>query len=104
VKSTLDIPSDNALKTEIYKQTFRVMGDEMGNRYSHNLISRADLVDWLRRSKSALNMDQGQMENKVIAKSLNIIADAFIKSYGTDGKGVFDGLVKEAGYELGGKK
>ena len=104
VKSTLDIPSDNSLKVEIYKQTFRVMGDEMGNRYSHNLISRGDLVDWLRRSKSALNRDEGEIDNKVVSKNLTVISDAFVKSYGTDGKSVFTGLAKEAGYEFGGKK
>lgn len=100
VKSTLDIPSDKALKTEIYEQTFKVMGDEMGRRYSHNLISRTDLIEWLRRSKSALSMDSGTIDAKLVAKNLGIIKDAFSAptSYGTDGKNVFDGIAKEAGY------
>ena len=96
--STLDIPSDKALRVEIYKQTFRVMGDEMGRRYSHNLIPRGELVDWLRRSKTALNMDQGEISPKVVSVNLGIVANAFIKSYGTDGRSVFEGLAREAGY------
>lgn len=89
VKAVLDIPSPNSLKSEIYHQTFKVMGDEMGRKYSHNLISRADLINWLRRSKTALKEVQGN--NK------GILTESFVKSYGTDARNVFRGLLKEAG-------
>ncbi len=98
VQNTLDIPSDNNLRVEIYKQTYRVMGDEMGRRFSHNLIPRTELVDWLRRSRSALNMDQDKIDAKLISQSLAMIEEAFKKSYGTDGPRVFKELSKEAGY------
>lgn len=105
VQTTLDIPSDMAIKTEIYKQTFRAMGDEMGNRFSHNLIPRGELIDWLRRSKTALNLDQSSMDNKTIHSNLMIIKRSFVKVYGMDGDSVFDGIAREAGYEPGsGKK
>ena len=50
----LDIPNPLTLKTEIYHQAFRVMGDELGRRFSTNLIKRNDLIELLRRSKTAL--------------------------------------------------
>lgn len=97
-QSTLDIPSDQSLKNAIYQQTFVVMGDEMGRRYSHNLISHEDLVDWLRRSKLALNMDLNTINNKTILNNLGTVRKNFASSYGLDGDNVFKELSKEAGY------
>lgn len=97
-QSTLDIPSDESLKNAIYQQTFLVMGDEMGRRYSHNLISHENLVDWLRRSKLALNMDHSTINNEEILKNLKTLGREFANSYGLDGDNVFNDLAKEAGY------
>lgn len=97
-QSALNIPSDKAIKDEIYYQTFVVMGDEMGRRYSHNLISHEDLVDWLRRSKLALNMDSDSIDNRLILHNLNAVKKNFASSYGIDGGNVFNELKKEAGY------
>ena len=94
----LDIPSPESLKTEIYKQAFRVMGYEMGNRYSHDLIKRDELIDWLRRSKTALNMDHSEINKKVIYENLKLVAKEFVPEYGPDGTEVFNGIAKEAGY------
>lgn len=91
--ATLNIPNPDTLKAEIYHQTFRVMGDEWGRRYSTNLIKREELVDLLRRSKTAL-----QEVNPGLKGNLDTIRTAFVKSYGTDASNVFNGLVKEAGY------
>lgn len=91
----LDIPQPEALKTEIYHQTFKVMGDEWGRRLSTNLIKRDELIDLLRRSKTAL-----EEVKPGLAGNLGIIRDAFIKkdSYGTDAENVFLGLIRAAGY------
>ncbi|MDH5201977.1 MAG: hypothetical protein OEW69_01775 [Nitrospirota bacterium] len=91
----LDIPKPETLKTEIYHQTFKVMGDEWGRRFSHNLIKRDELIDLLRRSKTAL-----QEVQPGLAGNMGIIKDAFLKSYGTDAEYVFNGLIKDAGYEI----
>jgi len=90
--AVLNIPSPSVLKTEIYRQTFRVMGDEWGRRLSHNLIKREELVDLLRRSKTALQEIVGG-----ISGNLAIIQEAFVSSYGTDGEDVFKQLIKESG-------
>ncbi len=89
----LDIPSDVALKTEIYHQAFKVMGDEWGRRYSTNLIKRDELVDLLRRSKTALEEVKPGLRG-----NLDKIRVAFRNSYGTDADSVFRSLAKEAGY------
>jgi hypothetical protein len=93
--AVLDIPKPETLKAEIYQQTFRVMGDEWGKRLSHNLIKRDELIDLLRRSRTALmEVDPG------LSGNLRAIRNAFVQkeSYGTDADNVFRALVKDAGY------
>lgn len=92
--AVLDIPSTTKLKTEIYHQTFKVMGDEWGKRFSHNLIRREELIDLLRRSKTAFNEVWPKLDG-----NLALVRSAFIASYGDDADNVFDGLVKDAGYK-----
>ncbi len=94
-KAVLDIPTPITLKTEIYHQTFRVMGDEWGRRFSTNLIKRDELIDLLRRSKTALQEVPQSLES-----NLGIVHDAFVSSYGTDAENVFTGLLKDAGYTV----
>jgi hypothetical protein len=94
----LDIPNPDALKTEIYNQTFKVMGDEWGKRFSNNLIKRDELVDLLRRCKTALQEVPAPAKDSNISMNLAIIQNAFVISYGTDAENVFKGLLKEAGY------
>jgi hypothetical protein len=94
----LDIPSPDSLKTEIYNQTFMVMGDEWGKRLSNNLIKRPELVDLLRRCKTALQEVPAPARESNISMNLATIQKAFIDSYGTDAGNVFNGLLQEAGY------
>lgn len=91
--AVLNIPSTSVLKTEIYRQTFKVMGDEWGKRFSHNLMRRDELIDILRRSKTALQ------EVGTLGSSLAIVRESFESSYGTDATSVFRSLAKEAGYD-----
>lgn len=92
--AVLNIPSTTTLKTEIYRQTFKVMGDEWGKRFSHNLMRRDELIDILRRSKTALlEVSPG------LAGNLAIVREAFVGIYGTDAENVFRGLAREAGYD-----
>lgn len=93
-KAVLDIPSTKVLKTEIYRQTFKVMGDEWGKRFNHNLVKREGLIDLLRRSKTAL-----QEVSPGLGGNLAIIRESFEASYGTDAANVFRSLGKEAGYD-----
>lgn len=91
----LDTPYPEILKEEIYHQAFKVMGDELGRRFSTNLIKRNDLIDLLRRSKTALDE-----VNPKLAGNLGIIKSAFMNSYGTDADNVFQGIIKDAGYSV----
>ena len=95
--AVLNIPSTDTLKTEIYRQTFNVMGDEWGRRFSHNLIKRDELVDLLRRSKTAF-----QEVSPGLDGNLGIVKQAFIQSYGTDAANVFQSLTSAAGYPSSG--
>lgn len=96
----LDIPSEVSLKEEIYLQTFRVMGDEWGRRLSHNLIKRDELVDLLRRSKTALQeVPDDKLIDTRLRENLRIIYLSFLEAYGTDAENVFMAMIKDAGYE-----
>lgn|GEM_PF-3034001 len=89
----LDIPNPTILKTEIYHQAFRVMGDELGRRFTTNLIKRNDLIELLRRSKTALEEVTPGLDG-----NLRLIAESFRVSYGTDAENVFQGVAAAAGY------
>lgn len=91
----LDIPKPATLKTEIYHQAFKVMGDELGRRFSTNLIKRNELIELLRRSKTAL-----EEVKPGLAGNMGIIKDSFSDSYGTDANAVFRGIIKDAGYNI----
>jgi len=91
----LDIPNPMVLKTEIYHQAFKVMGDELGRRYSTNLIKRNELVELIRRSKTALEEVKPGLEG-----NLGLIKNSFKNSYGTDAITVFDDILKDAGYKV----
>lgn len=91
--AVLNIPSTDTLKTEIYHQTFNVMGDEWGRRFSHNLIKRDELIDLLRRSKTAF-----QEVSPGLDGNMGIVRQAFIQAYGTDAANVFQNLATAAGY------
>ncbi len=96
--AALDIPAPEDLKTEIYKQTFKVMGDEWGRRFSTNLISRPELIDLLRRSRTAFQETPMEISDRSIRlrRNLGIVQQAFIKSYGTDAENVFKSILREA--------
>lgn len=92
----LDIPKPTVLKTEVYHQAFRVMGDELGRRFSTNLIKRNELIELLRRSKTALEEVTPGLDG-----NLRLILESFRVSYGTDADNVFQGVAAEAGYNIG---
>lgn len=94
--AALDIPEPPALKKEIYKQTFKVMGDELGRRFSTNLIKRDELVDLMRRVKPVLS-EVGADEYQT---NLVIFENAFVEQYKADGNAVFRSIVLDAGYDL----
>ncbi|MDP2824597.1 MAG: hypothetical protein Q8O52_18195 [Sulfuritalea sp.] len=95
--AVLNIPSTGTLKAEIYHQTFNVMGDEWGRRFSHNLIKRDELVDLLRRSKTAFQEVPPYLDG-----NLGTVREAFVQAYGTDAPNVFQSLTSAAGYASSG--
>lgn len=96
----LEIPRPAALKSEIYRQTFKVMGDEWGRRYRNNLIKREELIDLLRRMRPALQ-ETPEDEKSLSARlnsNLGIIYGAFIDSYEVEAEKVFMSLLRAAEY------
>ena len=92
--AVMDIPSPDGLKGELYRQTFKVMGDEWGRRYATNLVRRDELIDLLRRVKPVLSEIGSSSEN------LGIIRDAFEKQYSADGSATFRSMVNDAGIDV----
>jgi len=98
--SALDIPLVDSLKNQFYSQSFIVMGDELGRRFSNNLIKRDELVDLLRRSRTALMESPSDIQDRELRLNQNLgtIRTAFISKFGTDAENVIDGLLKDAGF------
>lgn len=93
--AALGIPSDVAIKTEFFKQTFYVIGDEMGRRFRHNLIKRSDLIDFLRRLSPVFHeASSKRMSPKM---GLERVLVGFQDGYrNVDASVVFDEMAKEA--------
>lgn len=91
----MDIPHHDELKKELYTQAFTVMGDELGRRYSTNLIKRDELVDLLRRIKPVLSEVVGVDSRENLAR----ISDAFNEAYTAD-KDAFRSMVRDAGIDV----
>ena len=75
-------------KNQIYKKSLFEVGIEMGQKLSHNLIPRPELLEWLRRTRTALRRDN-------LKEDINIIKNGFIKEYGRQGEEVFESMIKE---------
>lgn len=93
--AALGIPSDVAIKTEFFRQTFYVIGDEMGRRFRHNLIQRSELVDFLRRLSPVFHeASSKRMSPKM---GLERVLVGFQEGYrNLDASVVFDEMAKEA--------
>ncbi|MCX8519871.1 MAG: hypothetical protein ORN21_07040 [Methylophilaceae bacterium] len=95
----LDVPAATALKTELYDKAFTVMGDELGRRLASNLIKRDELIDLLRRSKTAMQETPvNQSVNTRLSRNMTIFYNSFVLSYGTDAGNVLSAIIREAGY------
>lgn len=90
----LDIPKTNALKVGLYGHVFVVMGDELGRRYSTNLISRSELIDLLRRARPAL-MEHQDRHQEFLCKFI----DSFMKQNPAVEPVVLTRILDEAGYK-----
>lgn len=94
VVSALDIPSDDDLKSEVYKQTFIVMGHELGRKLRHNLMKREEMIDLLRRSKSVFS----EAPKIKFNEALTFTRDGFKDGYKDMGAlDLFMNLIKAAG-------
>ncbi|SDU67991.1 hypothetical protein [Desulfobacula phenolica] len=72
----------------LYKKSLYMVGLEMGQTLSHNLITRSELLEWLRRTRTALR-------NNNIEQEIAIIRKGFVEEYGRNGKSVFNSMVRE---------
>ncbi|MBU1054255.1 MAG: hypothetical protein KKC46_10545 [Proteobacteria bacterium] len=72
----------------LYKKSLHMVGLEMGQTLSHNLITRSELLEWLRRTRTALR-------NSSIKQEISIIESGFVEEYGRNGKSVFDSMLRE---------
>lgn len=76
----------------IYRKSLTGVGEEMGAKFAHNLITRTDLRDWLRRAFETLNKDKRKEET-------GWIREGFCSNYNEanfeEGQKVFDGLLNE---------
>lgn len=74
----------------VYRRSLRGVGEEMGQKFAHDLIERTALLDWLRRALIALTK-----EKRAYEREKALIEEGFVEKYGSGGKRVFDSLMKD---------
>ncbi|MEA3358606.1 MAG: hypothetical protein U9R17_04260 [Thermodesulfobacteriota bacterium] len=82
------------------------VGKEMGRKFNHNLISRAELIEWLRRARSIMQF-KGNRDIENYNTSIRLLREGFMSSHKGYGKGgliIFNRLAKDAGYPKLGKQ
>lgn len=94
--TTLSVATASEVWAFIYEASLEGVGIEMGQKYGHNLISRDEVLDWLRRAMVALNPKNLKVEQGLILKG-------FAQAYNADdpaiGKKVFANLIGDTGLE-----
>lgn len=73
----------------IYRRSLSEVGQEMGERLVNNLIRREELLEWLRRTRTALDD---------LTKDIEIIRSGFRETYGRDADTVFNSLLRDIGF------
>ncbi len=73
---------------QLYSNSLYNVGLEMGQKLAHNLMPRPELLEWLRRTRTALR-------HATIEDELKMIRTGFVKAYGANGHQVFDAMVSD---------
>jgi hypothetical protein len=92
--STFSIEGADSVWNHIYRKSLTGVGEEMGDKFAHNLITRTDLRDWLRRAFETLNKDKREEETEWIREGF---CNKYNEANSEEGQKVFDGLLNETG-------
>jgi len=78
--------SENDLWQRLYQRALFEVGKELGSRLSHNLMERADAIEWLRRLSLALKRQSDKSH----------VRNGFIEDFVNGGRKYFDKMWSEA--------
>lgn len=91
--------SGGGIVEQINKVSWLFVGQEMGRKFNHNLITRHDLVEWIKRARSIMESKSG--ENYYLT-TIRLVRDGFIheKGYGPGGEMEWQRIAQEVGLQL----
>lgn len=72
----------DGLVEQINKISWLFVGQEMGRKFNHNLISRRELVEWIKRARSIMESKSGA---NYYHTSVRLLRDGFQEGYGSGG-------------------
>jgi len=87
------------LVEQINKISWLFVGQEMGRKFNHNLISRQNLIEWIKRARSIMESKSG---DNYYSTSIRLLRDGFIgeNGYGAGGINEWKRLREETGLKI----
>ncbi|MFT5612035.1 MAG: hypothetical protein ACI9WC_003597 [Arenicella sp.] len=89
----------DGLVEQVNKISWLFVGQEMGRKFNHNLISRSELIEWIKRARSIMESKSG---DNYYDTSIRLLRDGFRgdAGYGAGGKKEWERLKKETNLNI----
>ncbi len=90
----------DSLAEQINKISWLYVGQEMGRKFNHNLISRQELIEWIKRARSIMESKSG---DNYYDTSIRLLREGFQDEetgYGPGGETEWKRIKKETGLSL----
>ncbi len=89
----------DGLVEQVNKISWLFVGQEMGREFNHNLVSRQELVEWIKRARSIMESKSG---DNYYDTSMRLLRDGFQspEGYGPGGETEWKRLREETGIKI----
>ena len=87
----------DGLVEQVNKISWLFVGQEMGRKFNHNLISRQELIEWIKRARSIM---ESKYKDNNYPTSIRLLRRGFNKGYGAGGENEWNRLKKETGLKI----
>ncbi len=87
----------DGLVEQINKISWLFVGQEMGRKFNHNLISRQELIEWIKRARSIMESKSG---DNYYNTSIRLLRKGFQQGYGAGGENEWARIKDETGLKI----
>ncbi len=91
--------SGGGIVEQVNKVSWLFVGKEMGRKFNHNLITRHDLIEWIKRARSIMESKSG---DNYYPTTIRLVREGFIhkEGYGPGGEMEWNRIAQEVGLQL----